>query len=204
MCGIVGLSFAFHECFRKSAGYESVFFARYGRCYILVAHFLYAAHELVTFGKNFVSIRAFLNQRFHFMVMLHKLYGKIAWRKMFSHIPVCLKHVFEHCHSAFNIRSKVHMHVTHILVLPLIYIYDRIKQFVHSLAGTRHCGHHRHAYHFAQQLVVKYVAVSFQLVIHIQGYHHRTVHVNKLSGEIQIALNVGAVHDVEDGVSSLR
>lgn len=37
-------------------------------------------------------------------------------------------------------------------------------------------------------------------VHHVQRHHHGQADFNELGGQIQVALEVGGVHDVEDGV----
>ena len=50
---------------------------------------------------------------------------------------------------------------------------------------------------------VQLVATLLQLVVHIQGHHHRDVHIDQLGGEVEVALEVATVHHVEDDVGIL-
>ena len=47
---------------------------------------------------------------------------------------------------------------------------------------------------------VNLIAVFTHEVDHIHGHHHRDAKFDQLGGQIQVALNVGAVNDVEDCV----
>ena len=72
-------------------------------------------------------------------------------------------------------------------------------QFVHAFVLRRGDRHDRHAQHGLHLVDVHHAAVSAQFVHHVQGDHHGHVHFQQLHGEIQIPLNVGGVHDVDDG-----
>lgn len=82
------------------------------------------------------------------------------------------------------------MHVTHSLVAPLVHIDDSVEKAVNPFAGAAHCRHHRHPYHAAEFLIVEHCSGRAELVVHIQGYYHGVVHVDKLCGEIEVALEV--------------
>ena len=55
----------------------------------------------------------------------------------------------------------------------------------------------------AQPGEVDGIAVLPHQVDHVHRHHHGQVQLNELGGEIQVPLDVGAVHDVEDGVGLL-
>ena len=42
-----------------------------------------------------------------------------------------------------------------------------------------------------------------QLVVHVEGDYHRTVHVDKLGGKVEVALKVGGHHYVDHYVGHL-
>ncbi len=47
------------------------------------------------------------------------------------------------------------------------------------------------------------VAAFFHQVHHVQRHHHRDAQLQKLGGEVEVALQVGAVHHVDDGAWTL-
>ena len=55
----------------------------------------------------------------------------------------------------------------------------------------------------AQLLQVDLVAVLAHQVDHVHSHDHRDAQLDQLGGQVQVALDVGAVHDVEDGVRLL-
>ena len=63
--------------------------------------------------------------------------------------------------------------------------------------------HHLAAQGVPQLFAVDLVAVFPHQVHHVHGHHHRDAQLNELGGEVQVALDVGAVHDVQDGVGLL-
>ena len=76
---------------------------------------------------------------------------------------------------------------------------DRVAyQLVHALVFCRRDGHDRHAKHRLHGVDVDRALIAQQLVHHIEREHHRHVHLQKLHGEVEIALDVRGVHDVDD------
>ena len=77
---------------------------------------------------------------------------------------------------------------------------DRMAhQLVHTGIFHRGNGHHRNAQHALHGVHIHPAAVAAELVHHVQGDHHGKTHFQQLHGEIQVPLNVGGVHNVDDG-----
>ena len=70
--------------------------------------------------------------------------------------------------------------------------------FLHALAGRRAYGDYRHAEHPFHAVDVNRAAVARELVHHVQRHHHGHAHLEALHGQVQVALDVGGVHDVDD------
>ena len=64
---------------------------------------------------------------------------------------------------------------------------------LHDLAAQR----------LAQLLPVDLVPVLADQVDHVDRHHHGDAQLDELGGQVQVALHVGAVHDVQDGVGLL-
>ena len=60
--------------------------------------------------------------------------------------------------------------------------------------------HHLAAQGVAQFLSVDLVSVPADQVHHVDGHHHRQPQLDQLGGEVEVPLDVGAVHDVQNGV----
>ena len=75
-----------------------------------------------------------------------------------------------------------------------------IHQLRHALVLRGGNRHHRHAQLSLHGVDVDASAVGRDLVHHVQGHHHGHSHLQKLHGQIQVPLDVGGVHDVDDAV----
>ena len=78
-----------------------------------------------------------------------------------------------------------------------------VHQLRHALALGGGNGHHRNAQRTAHFLHVHGAAVGADLVHHVQGQHHRHPQLQQLQRQIEVALDVGGVHDVDDAVGLL-
>ena len=78
-----------------------------------------------------------------------------------------------------------------------------MEQFLHAASCLEHCWHHRHTKQLSQFHIINMVATLFRLVKHIQRTHHVQVHIDELGGEIQIALQITSVNDVDNHVGGL-
>ncbi len=75
-----------------------------------------------------------------------------------------------------------------------------VDQLRHALAFGGGDGHHGDAQLGAEPLHVDGAAVGPDLVHHVQGQHHGHPQLQQLEGQIQVPLDVGGVHDVDDAV----
>ena len=73
-----------------------------------------------------------------------------------------------------------------------------VHQFVHALVLGRRDGHHRDAQHGFHLVDADGAAVAAHLVHHVQGQHHGGIQLHELHRQVQVALDVGRVHDVDD------
>ena len=78
-----------------------------------------------------------------------------------------------------------------------------VHQLRHALALGGGNGHHRDAQLPAHPLHVHGAAVGPDLVHHVQGQHHGHPQLQQLQRQVQVALDVGGVHDVDDAVGFL-
>ena len=61
-------------------------------------------------------------------------------------------------------------------------------------------GDHGDAEHALEQVDVDGAAVCRDLVHHVEGENHGAVELHELHGEVEVALDIGGVHDVDDGI----
>ena len=78
-----------------------------------------------------------------------------------------------------------------------------VEEFGYALAVAADSRADRHAEQVSKLPGVYAVATGLKLVVHIQGHHHRQVHVDELGGKVEVALDVGGVHHVQHHVRGL-
>ena len=75
-----------------------------------------------------------------------------------------------------------------------------LDQLVDALILRRGDGDDRDAQHGFHLIDLDRAAVSGHFVHHIQRDHHGDAHLQQLHGQVQIALDIGGVHDVDNGM----
>ena len=82
-----------------------------------------------------------------------------------------------------------------------------VQGMIHQLADTLVAGsangNNGHAQQALEQVDVHGAAVGGYLVHHVERDDHRTVKLHELQCQVQVALDVGGVNDVDDGVRTL-
>ena len=78
-----------------------------------------------------------------------------------------------------------------------------VHQLLDPLAGAGGDGDHRHPQLLGQPFHINPVPPLGHLVHKVEGQHRGSLQLQQLDGEIQIALQVGGVHDVDDAVGAL-
>ena len=76
-------------------------------------------------------------------------------------------------------------------------------QFLHPLVSGGGNGNHRNLQNFFHFINQDGTAVLFHLVHHIESQHHGHVQLHKLHGEVQVAFQVGGIHNVDNGTGFL-
>ena len=72
-------------------------------------------------------------------------------------------------------------------------------QFPDALIPGSGNGNHRNTQQMLQRVDINVSAVLLDLVHHVQRNHHGGVHLQQLHGQVEVAFNIGGVHDVDDG-----
>ena len=81
---------------------------------------------------------------------------------------------------------------------------DRVTHdFFHALARGGADGHHGYAEHPFHAVDVHRAPVTGELVHHVERDHGGNPHLEALHGEVEVALDVGGVHDVDDAEGML-
>ena len=77
------------------------------------------------------------------------------------------------------------------------------NQFLHALVLDRRDGDHRDAQSLGHGFDVDGAAVFRDLVHHVQCQYHGNAHLHELQRQIEVPLNVGGVHNVDEAVRFL-
>ena len=75
-----------------------------------------------------------------------------------------------------------------------------VDQFADALVFGRRDGHHRDAQQLLQLVHHDGAAVGAHLVHHVQRQHHGNLQFHQLHGQVEVALDVGGIHNVDDAV----
>ena len=76
-------------------------------------------------------------------------------------------------------------------------------QLVHALVLHSGNGYHRNAQSLAEALHINGAATAGHLVHHVQCQHHGDTHFHQLQRQVQVPLDIGGVHDIDDAVRLL-
>ena len=82
----------------------------------------------------------------------------------------------------------------------LIDLDDGVEKGGNALAVAAHRRADRDTEQVAQLLRVDLVALGLELVVHVQGHDGPQVHVDELGRQVEVALDVGRVDDIDDDV----
>ncbi len=135
------------------------------------------------------------------VVPLHQLPGGEGHRQA-GGLPVVLDEVADRVEAPVEGPAVVVLAAEVLAERPLLvfrHVDGVVHQLRHALVFRRGDGHHRHPQHGLHAVDVDGPPVAPELVHHVQGHHHGHVHLQKLHGQIQVPLEVGGVHDVDDG-----
>ena len=85
-------------------------------------------------------------------------------------------------------------------VAAFVNIDNHMEQLFNAFSATADRRQHRNSEQLAELYIVQRVSTGFQLIVHVQCNHHAHVHVNQLGGEIEIAFQVGRVHNIDNDI----
>ena len=71
-------------------------------------------------------------------------------------------------------------------------------KLIHALILRRGNRHHRNPEHGLHPIDVDGTVILLHLVHHVECHHHGHIHHQQLNGQIQIALDIRGVHDIDD------
>ena len=132
--------------------------------------------------------------------------GQIACGVAVSQILGLLQMILYLVYAVLYLVSVVDVQMTVVRIIALgtlVHGDDSAEEFVHTPAVGEDCRHHRCAEEPAQRVAVYVVAPLLCLVVHVEGTDHADMHVYELCSEIEVALQVAGINDVDDHVGGL-
>ena len=157
----------------------------------------------ITFLVPRTSYLAPRYQLFHRRVVFQQLDGQIAGGVALVDVVISFEVLLDMAHTVFYLVTVVDMDMSRGAAGTLVHLDDMAEQLFHALARLERRGHHRHAEQGTQRREVHMVAATFKLVVHIQGAHHLDVHVDKLRRQVEVALQVAGVDNVDHHIGHL-
>ena len=86
--------------------------------------------------------------------------------------------------AAFQFAAVADVDVSGRGVSAFVDLYDFVEEAVYAVAAASSGWHYGHTQQCGELSDVELVAATLQFVIHIQGHHHRYVHIYELCGEV--------------------
>jgi len=77
---------------------------------------------------------------------------------------------------------------------------DGLEELIHASTIGEDGRNHRDTEEFAQFVVVDVIATLFCFIKHVEGADHADVHVYQLGGEIEVALQVAGIDDIDHDI----
>ena len=142
----------------------------------------------------------------HFLVVLQQLDGQVTGGIAFPHRNLLLEVFLNLSDTILQFMAVIDVDVAEMRGISFgtfILLYDFVEEFLHALTGGEDGRHHGHTEELGKLVVIYMVASLYRLVEHVQRYHHVYVHINELGGEVEVALQVGCVDDIDDHIRSL-
>ena len=88
-------------------------------------------------------------------------------------------------------------------LLVACHMHGMVNELVHTLVVDGGYGDHRDAQHGLHEIGTHVAAVALHLVHHVEGKHHGDAQLQELRREVEVAVDVGGIHDVYDAAGPL-
>ena len=155
-------------------------------------------------GNDFVPVRECINDFFNVLVVFQVLDSQISGRILVSQGLVLLEQKLDSVNAFLQLGPVVDMDMScEFRVALCINLYDSVEQFRDTCAVAAHGRADRHTEKISELFYVQFVALVLELIVHVQGHHDPEVHVNDLGGKVQVPLDIGCVHDIDDNIRDI-
>jgi len=182
---------------------KTVFGIHDGGFAILQGLFLHTLGCLVTGCEDFLGRFQMTYVFLGVLIILQQLDREVSGRVALADGIICLQIFLDMLDTMFYLMSVVDVDMAIVsagIFLAFVEFDDGFEELVHASAIGEDGRNHRDTEEFAQFVVVDVIATLLGFIKHIEGADHADVHIYQLCGEIEIALQVAGVNDVDDDI----
>ena len=182
---------------------KTVFGIHDGGFAIFQALFLHTFGCLITGCEDFLCRVQMAYVFLGVLIILQQLDRKISGRVALADGIICLQIFLDMLDTMFYLMSVVDVDMAIVsagIFLAFVEFDDGLEELVHASAIGEDGRNHRDTEEFAQFVVVDVISTLLGFIKHIEGADHADVHIYQLCGEIEIALQVAGVDDVDDDI----
>ena len=182
---------------------KTVFGIHDGGFAILQGLFLHTLGCLITGCEDFLCRIQMAYVFLGVLIILQQLDREVSGRVALADGIICLQIFLDMFDAMFYLMSVVDVDMAIVsagIFLAFVEFDDGLEELVHASAIGEDGRNHRDTEEFAQFVVVDVIATLLGFIKHVEGADHADVHVYQLGGEIEIALQVAGVDDVDDDI----
>ena len=182
---------------------KTVFGIHDGGFAIFQALFLHTFGCLITGCEDFLCRVQMAYVFLGVLIILQQLDREVSGRVALADGIICLQIFLDMLDTMFYLMSVVDVDMAIVsagIFLAFVEFDDGLEELVHASAIGEDGRNHRDTEEFAQFVVVDVIATLLGFIKHIEGADHADVHIYQLCGEIEIALQVAGVDDVDDDI----
>ena len=181
--------------------YESVFLVGDRRFDVFAQLLLDLRHGTVAQSDPLGEMGTVGQLRFDLLVAFEQLHGEIPRREVLGQLVAGgTQTLVQRPERLLDDRAVVDMDMAHAGIPIFVDGDHRVEQCLQTPPRLGHDGHHRHAEHRAQMLVIEYGAARFEFVVHVERHDHLGIDVDQFGGKIEITFEIRGHYGVDDHV----
>ena len=185
---------------------EAVLGIHNGRLTVVACLFFYASLGNASRFYNIFIFWQFPNDLLSFLIPFHQLDGEPTGGIAKAQQVVAFQVLLNVTDAVLNLVTMIDMLVTIVLVVTLAILEDMNhfrQQIFQSPTRLERRGDHRHSQQRAELVDAQAVATLLQLIEHIQRTNHTEVHIHQLGCQVEVALQIAGVNDIDDDIGGV-
>ena len=182
---------------------ETVFGIHDGCFAIFQSLFLHTLGCLIAGCEDFLGRFQMTNVFLSVLIILQQLDGEVTGGVTLADGIICLQILLDMLDTMLYLMSVVDVDMAIVsagIFLAFVEFDDGLEELIHASTIGEDGRNHRDTEEFAQLVVVDVIATLFGFIKHVEGTDHADVHVYQLGGEIEVALQVAGVDNVDDDI----